>query len=67
MKFNFELSPEQEEKFNKWKAGTEPFRYAGAIGGRYTYSFTPNSLGTVIKVTDSMTKKEIDLSDYENW
>lgn len=41
--------------------------YTGAIGGRYTYSFTPTSLGTVVKVYDAITKETIDLSDYDTW
>ncbi len=63
----FGLNKTQQEKLNKWIAGTNPLQYAGAIGGRYTYSFTPNSLGLVITVRDSITKTEIDLSEYENW
>lgn len=41
--------------------------YGGAIGGSLTYSFTPTSLGTVVKVTDGFTNKTIDLSNYEDW
>lgn len=41
--------------------------YDGAIGGRFTYCFTPTSLGTVIKVKDYISKKEIDVSDYDSW
>lgn len=41
--------------------------YEGAIGGRFTYCFTPTSLGTVIKVKDYISKREIDVSDYNSW
>lgn len=41
--------------------------YTGAISGAYTYSFTPTSLGTVVKVTNGLTGETIDLTDYESW
>jgi hypothetical protein len=41
--------------------------YYGAIGGALTYSFTPTSLGTVVKVKHGFTDAEIDLSDYDQW
>jgi len=39
----------------------------GAIGGLYTYSFTPTSIGTVIKIKNNLTQDILDLSDYEDW
>ncbi len=39
----------------------------GAIGGRYTYSFTPTGIGTIVKVHDAISKETLDLTDYENW
>jgi hypothetical protein len=39
--------------------------YMGAIGGGLTYSFTPTSLGTVVKV--SFGDKVLDLTDYDMW
>lgn len=47
--------------------GGDPRPYHGAIGGAYTYSFTPTSLGCVVKVRNSMTGDEIDVTDYEAW
>lgn len=41
--------------------------YEGAIGGRFTYSFTPTGLGSVVKVRDNITGEELDVSDYETW
>ena len=38
----------------------------GAIGGRFTYSFTPTSLGVVIKVKCAC-EQEIDVTFYEDW
>lgn len=38
--------------------------YYGSIGGSLTYSFTPNSLGLVLKVVHGYTNNELDLTDY---
>ena len=39
----------------------------GAIGGGYTYHFTPTALAVVIKVENTVTKAVLDLSHYELW
>lgn len=62
----FELTDKEYKKLAQWKKSHKSV-YTGAIGGRYTYSFTPTSLGTVVKVSDAITKTEIDLSNYEEW
>lgn len=62
----FTLDKEQLTKLNKWLKDRPP-KYEGCSGGRYIYTFCPTSLGTVVKVKDSITGDEIDLSDYENW
>lgn len=65
----FELDEEQIEKLRIWlnaqRAKKKGLRTA--IGGAITYSFTPTSLGTVVKVHNAVTNEEIDLSDYESW
>ena len=38
----------------------------GAIDGKTTFSFTPTSIGTVVKVK-CVCGNEADLTDYENW
>ena len=45
----------------------EPLPYYGAIDGAYTYSFSPTSLGCVVKVRNTVTGDEIDLTDYSHW
>jgi hypothetical protein len=47
-----------------WESG---YAYGGAIGGSTTFLFTPTSLGVVVKVRDSFTGEEIDVTDYEDW
>lgn len=39
--------------------------YGGAIGGTVTLSFTPTSIGTVIKVT--CWGETLDITDYGSW
>lgn len=63
----FSLDKYEQEKLREWQAGHNKNVYTGAIGGRYTYSFTPTSLGTIVKVHDAVTKTEIDLTEYESW
>lgn len=55
-------------KLNNWLATKNLDKYAGASGGRFTYSFTPTSLGVVVKVHDAMEQQDtIDLTDYDSW
>lgn len=70
----FSLSKEQNEKLKVWldeqwakfPKNEHGLPSVGAIGGAVTYSFTPTTLGTVVKVKMEG-QGEIDLSDYENW
>lgn len=62
----FMLADEEAEKFSEWTK-TLPKANCGAIGGRFTWSFCNTSLGTVKKVTDGITKQELDLTDYDSW
>ena len=71
----FCLSKEQREAASSWMkehdaakhipAG-ETVRYAGAIGGAYTWSFTQTSLGAVAKVQCSCGALA-DVSGYNDW
>lgn len=63
----FSLDKDELKKLREWQKGHDQTVYTGAIGGRYTYSFTPTSLGTIAKVKDAVTKTEIDLTDYLSW
>lgn len=44
----------------------ETVRYCGAIGGAYTYTFTPTSLGTVVRC-ECACKDYLDVTDYDDW
>jgi hypothetical protein len=41
--------------------------YTGVTGGNLSFTFAPTTLGTAIRVRDSITGAEIDLSDYDDW
>lgn len=41
--------------------------YYGATGGGVTYSFLPTSLGTILIVKESITGKELNVSDACDW
>lgn len=59
------LDPNYEMwKYYMGKNGEE-YPYAGAIGGGVTYSFTPTSIGVIVKV--KAYDKEYDVTDYENF
>lgn len=65
MRMHFEISYQQEKKFNLWKSGHKKVD-TGAIGGRYTFSFSPTSLGQVVTVKDEVTGEELDLTE-DDW
>ena len=62
--YDFNLSPEDIVKFSDWR-GTLPKAETGACGGRYTFSFTPTSIGTVVKIEDGISGEVLDLTDYD--
>jgi hypothetical protein len=68
----FSLSRQQREQTSEWMNRHEiekhrpdgSVRYTGAIGGAYTWQFTPTTLGTVTKVVCSC-GEVLDVSDYD--
>lgn len=75
------VSKEQREAVAAWKkkhdeekhaetmmsgCDGEKFRYAGAIGGAYTWCFTGTSIGEVVRV-ECACGDSIDVSDYNLW
>ena len=66
----FGIDGEEAKKLDKWQNEHDkscPYKKKqGAIGGRTTYSFSPTTLGVVIKVSCAC-GKEIDLTDYSSW
>jgi hypothetical protein len=67
---NFTISGKELSTLLAWKkkqdAKTRKI-YKGAIGGEYTFSFSPTSIGVGIHVANSITKEMIDITDYDSW
>ena len=62
----FALDSSQIAKLEEWFKTKDLTEYTGAIGGRFTFSFTPTSLGDVVIVSDNLKKDEINLTDYDS-
>jgi len=63
---SFTITPEQLLRIEEWLKQFEG-RYTGAIGGAFTYCFTPTGLGVIVKVRDSVSGQELDVTDYDSW
>jgi hypothetical protein len=66
---SFELNDEQVKQIREWMEARDLGKYSGACGGRFTYCFTPTSIGVCVRVEDAMgpEPKYIDVSNYEDW
>ena len=71
---NFAIGPTELNKLADWidvnnkeRLNSGKTLNDGASGGRFTYSFTPTSLGEILKITDNLCKKTLDLTDYDSW
>lgn len=66
MKFN--LSEKEDKTIKDWiKIQIDKETKNTTIGGRFTYSFTPNGIGTGIIVIDNLTGDKINATDYDCW
>lgn len=67
--FSFKFSEAQDKKILEFieKQEKKTDGNYGAIGGAYTYSFTQTGIGVGVRLKNSVTKEEIDLTEYENW
>ncbi len=63
----FNLDEEQEKKISAWMDSHDKTLPCGAIGGIYTYRFTPNSLGMVVTVMHNLTGDIIDVTNFDEW
>lgn len=63
----FELDEKQARAAAEFRSTHPcPLKDVGAIGGKYTYEFTPTTVATAAVLKCGCGAK-IDLSDYENW
>lgn len=60
----FELSKTQLENLRNWTEGqSKKSKTKDAIGFRYSFTFSPTSIGMTVKVVDHVTKEELDLTE----
>jgi hypothetical protein len=48
------------QKWDLWNAADE-------FTSRYIYRFSPTSIGLGIEVMETLTKEQIDITDYDEW
>lgn len=65
----FTLTDEEEKRALAFQTEREAVSATmpTAIGGRWSYIFTPTSVGTAVSIYDSHGKIERELSDYDSW
>ena len=69
MAFTFVVSDDEADRSRKWKQDHNkvcPQKEVGAIGGKFTWSFTPTGIGCILVLTCACGEK-LDLTDYESW
>lgn len=69
----FSISTDEDKSIQEWKTKHIKERhsgksYSGAIGGRFSYHFTPTSIGVfgTIECDDCMAKYQGELANYKN-
>ena len=65
----FELDKDEIEVARKFKKKRlkKDSTDSGAIGGRFTYCFTPTSLGMIATIVDELTGKKKTLTDFDKF
>lgn len=66
---NYEITEKQYKKYERWrkaKKKKDGELYVGAIGGAYTFCFTPTGIGIIVTVKTS-DGDELDLTDFDTW
>lgn len=58
---------EEEEKAAKAFKSKHNHGYAGAIGGSFSYQFTPTSIGTGVSIICNHCQESENITNYANW
>ncbi|MEH2230348.1 MAG: hypothetical protein V7K71_12000 [Nostoc sp.] len=61
------LSQNKLSKIRKQLATGQVEVYYGAIEEGYVFTFYPTSVVNIVKIKNTLTEDEIDLTDYDNW
>jgi len=62
-KHGFIIKKQEYQSLQSWDLWNEDDEFTP----RYVYTFSPTSVGVGIKVTETRTKEQIDISDYSVW
>lgn len=62
---SFHLTKEETQRYRDWGNSLPPKEF-GAIGGSYSFIFTPTSLGNIVRVKRDDGLK-INLTDYDSF
>lgn len=68
-KITFGLTEKQWKKYQKWrkaKTKKEGELYVGAVGGAYSFCFTPTGIGEMVTVR-AADGEVLDITEYEHW
>lgn len=66
--YKFQLTKKEEKMFDEWKKIQKTkTNEITTTGGRWSYTFTPTSIGIIVEGIDNATNEKIDLTDYDNW
>lgn len=65
----FAIDDKQSDSADKWMKAqsTKSAETFGAIGGRFSFVFTPTGLGMITTVRDSVLNEELNLTDFGSW
>ena len=61
---SFKLDDDQEKRLKKWQ---DSIKAVFGQYGQYDFVFSPNGIGTGVKVVSHLSKTELDLSDVDKW
>ena len=71
---DYSFEEEEWKKIQKWikthkdKNGKRCFlKEAGAVGGAFSYHFTPTGIGVIVVAHCGHCKQELDITDYSSW
>ena len=62
--YDFAMDEKQRQKFEEWRQSKKKEGMV-AIGGRFSFVFTPTGIGTFIVVRCADDNTELDLTDYD--
>lgn len=63
----FQITEQQEKLARQFMDAKRRQEGCGAIGGQFTWSFTPTTIGLIVHVTDNVSKEFADLTDYDSF